>query len=174
MNLKEAVNLLSYSSNKKQRWADLGCGTGTFTLALAHQLKEGSVIYAVDTNQSSLNKIPDSFNKVKIIKHQIDFSKFELDEKLDGILMANSLHYVKDKAEFIKRMNKYLKDNGCFLIIEYDTEISNQWVPFPISFQTLKILFTEFGYSSITKLKEHPSIYRRANMYSAVIKKQQH
>ena len=70
MKLEEAVKLLSYSSDEKLTWSDLGCGAGTFTLALAHQLKEGSVIYAVDKNKSSLDKIPDSFSKVKIIKKQ--------------------------------------------------------------------------------------------------------
>ena len=171
MNLKEAINLLSYSSNKKQTWADLGCGTGTFTLALAHQLKEESTIYAVDKNSSALNKIPDTYNKTNIKKHHSDFTSFQLPEKLNGILMANSLHYVSNKAEFIKSTSGYLKDDGCFLIIEYDTEASNQWVPFPISFQSLKVLFNKLGFSSIIKLNEHPSIYRRANMYSAIIKK---
>ncbi len=171
MNLEEAIELLWYSSNEKQAWADLGCGTGTFTSALAHQLKAGGVIYAVDQNKNALNKIPDEYHEVQIIKHQADFTEFDLPDNLDGVLMANSLHYVKDKAVFIKKIEKKLMHSGSFLIIEYDTDKSNHWVPFPISFQSLMSLFESSGFTSIKKLNEHPSIYRRANMYSAIVKK---
>jgi methylase of polypeptide subunit release factors len=39
-------------------WADLGCGDGTFTLALAEVLASGSVIHAVDLDGSGLRRIP--------------------------------------------------------------------------------------------------------------------
>ncbi len=168
MQHNEAIDLLSYSSGEKQTWTDLGCGAGTFTLALAHQLKEGSNICAVDKNLSALNKIPNEFDNVQIKKHQADFTEFDLPENLDGILMANSLHYVDNKAIFIKKIENKLKYKGSFLIIEYDTDKSNQWVPFPITFQSLKILFENIGFTSITKLNEQPSIYKRANIYSAL------
>ncbi len=172
MNLEEAIKLLSYWSNKKEMWADLGCGSGTFTSALAHQLEGGGVIYAVDQNKNALNKIPDDYNDVQILKHQTDFTEIDLPNNLDGILMANSLHYVKDKYSFINNIKNYLKASGIIIIIEYDTDKSNHWVPFPISFQSLKSLFESCGFTWIKKLNEHPSIYRRANMYSAIIKKQ--
>ena len=34
-------------------WADLGCGDGTFTLALASLLAPGSTIHAMDTDGSA-------------------------------------------------------------------------------------------------------------------------
>lgn len=171
MKLEYAVELISYSSNDTETWADLGCGTGTFTLALATQLEAGSIIYAVDKSRQALNKIPDEYNSNNIIKYEKDFTEFDLPQKLDGILMANSLHYVNDKTSFIKKISAHLKVNANILIVEYDTDESNHWVPFPISFQSLKSLFESCGFSAIKKLNEHPSIYRRANMYSAVIKK---
>ena len=35
-------------------WADLGCGEGTFTLALAEVVAPGSVIHAIDLDRSGL------------------------------------------------------------------------------------------------------------------------
>ena len=85
--------------------------------------------------------------------------------------MANSFHYVKDKDSFIKKIEKKFKSVALFLILEYDMDISNPWVPFPISFNSLKLFFKNEGYASIKKLNERTSIYRRANIYSALIKK---
>src|SRR5262245_24580401 len=76
-------------------WADLGCGDGTFTLALAELLISGSTIHAIDLDGSALRGIPPSHKSVRIIKHRGDFTKQPWPfAGLDGILMANSLHYV--------------------------------------------------------------------------------
>ena len=45
-------------------WADLGCGDGTFTLALAELLADGSVIHAVDLDASALSAIPSRVEQV--------------------------------------------------------------------------------------------------------------
>ncbi len=173
MQLTDAAKMLAgdhFNSSKKEIWADLGCGTGAFTLALAGLLQTGSKIYAVDTNSSALSGIPAEYKQVAIEKCRINFETADLSfEKLDGVLMANSLHYVLDKKIFIQKMTSHLKEAGHFLIVEYDTEKANQWVPYPLSFSSLTEQFTKAGFNSIRKLAEKPSVYRRANIYSAII-----
>lgn len=172
MQLKEAVELIDnnfITHVNKQVWADLGCGMATFTKALATLLPENSMIYAVDKSKNDLNKIPVQFDNVTIEKIRADFTKKELPDNLDGILMANSFHYVSEKGLFIRKIEKHLKKEGCLIIVEYDTEISNPWVPFPVNHNSLKKLFEKEGYR-VEKLNEKPSIYRRANIYSALIK----
>jgi hypothetical protein len=39
-------------------WADLGCGNATFTFALAEVLASGSVIHAMDLDDSGLRRVP--------------------------------------------------------------------------------------------------------------------
>ena len=173
MKLKEAIELINndfISKGNKQTWADLGCGSGTFTKALTSLLPENSLIYAVDKSRIDLNRIPDQFQNVVIEKIHSDFTVGEFPDNLDGILMANSLHYVKEKDLFIRKIKTHLKKDDFFLIIEYDTEISNTWVPFPINYNSLKKLFEKEDYR-IEKLKEKPSIYRKENIYSALIRK---
>ncbi len=58
-----------------------------------------------------------------------------------------------------------------FLIIEYDTNEPNLWVPHPITFKKLKSLFEELGYSKILKLNERGSAYGSGMMYCALIEK---
>jgi SAM-dependent methyltransferase len=173
MILDNAIKLIKNDKSFKsmvQTWADLGCGAGLFTNALAHLLTHGSLIYAVDSNRSSLNKIPESKN-ITIKKMHNDFTKDMLPDNLDGILMANSFHFVKDKNSFIKKVELNFKSKIIFLIVEYDTDKSNLWVPFPLSFNSLKIFFEDAEYSSVIKLNSFPSIYRRADIYSALIEK---
>lgn len=173
MRLNEAIELIKnnfISGEDRQVWADLGCGTGTFTLALASLLPENSSIYAIDKSKIALNKIPIQFENIIIKKIEADFIKIELPDDLDGILMANSLHYIREKHLFIRKIMTHIKQEGCFLIVEYDTEVANPWIPFPVSFDSLKKLFKKEGYKP-EKLKDKPSLYRKEKIYSALIKR---
>ena len=151
-------------------WADLGCGSGLFTFALANLLSPGSTIYAVDKVPVRLDPSV-AAEAVEIKTSQLDF----VHEKppyhhLDGLLMANSLHYVQDKLLLINKLPQNIQPDGRFLIVEYDTNTPvPQWVPYPISFLHLPALFAKSGYTSVEKLGEHPSIYGRANLYAALI-----
>ena len=156
--------------DQTQKWADLGCGDGLFTRALANLLGKDSIIHAADTNQRALSTIPDKEKETLIKKYKFDFVDKELPfNHLDGILMANSIHFVQDKSTFISRLKTRLKPAHTLLIIEYDMDVSNPWVPYPISFKSLEKFFRENGYDSILKLQEMPSLYNRANIYSAVV-----
>jgi trans-aconitate methyltransferase len=173
MQLKDAIQLLQPAQlqlKNRKRWADLGCGNGLFTKALAHLIDPKSTIYCVDTNHSSLDEIPNQYHEQVIEKIQADFVKDHLPfEKLDGILMANSLHFVNDKTVFLQKLNSYLQKDSCLIIVEYDTDKANKWVPYPLSFQSLLNLFMATDKYKVTKLKEHSSIYNNGKMYSALI-----
>jgi SAM-dependent methyltransferase len=151
-------------------WADLGCGRGTFTLALARVLKPGSTIHAMDTNAAALAALPSSYKEVRIQASRGDFLEQTWPfADLDGILMANSLHYVRDPASFIRRCAPCLKPDHRFLIVEYDTGTANCWVPYPVNRGELRSLFSAAGYSSFSLLSSRRSIYNRAPLYAALI-----
>ncbi len=174
MNSQDAIALIqdkNIFSGTKTVWADLGCGTGLFTYALASLLNEESIIFAIDKNISSFKTIS-SMKGVTINKIELNFESDDLPfDSLDGILMANSLHFVKNKKRIIEKMKSYLSANSCFLLVEYDTEISNHWVPYPVNFLSLKKLFNEAGFTSVTKINDRQSAFNRGNLYSVIIKK---
>lgn len=169
MNHSEVLHLIGngvIQSALPETWADLGCGSGTFTLALADLLAAGSKIIGID---NSMQNLPKSVNNVEIRFQKADFENDELLlPPLDGIMMANSLHYVKDKISFIRKIEQSLKTQKVFLIVEYNTLKPNHWVPYPISFSNLVELFSGLNYLRIDKLAEVKSNYGGA-MYSAIV-----
>jgi hypothetical protein len=169
MQLPEAISFIQkgivpYSS--PQTWADLGAGKGLFSEALLSLLQPGSTIHAVD-----LHKQPNLQHHPSIIFHQANFVKDKLPiPTLDGILMANSLHYVQEQVACIKQLKTHLRNGtGVIILIEYDTDRGNQWVPFPVSFARAQSIFGEAGFSKIEKIGERQSMYRRDSMYAALI-----
>lgn len=171
MTNQEATSLITQGipeGSKPQKWADLGCGGGTFTEVLATILPYGSQIVAVDQSMQHLEKTMGNGVSVNFI--QADFERTDLElTDLDGILLANSLHYVKDKITLIRKLEKYLVTDKRFLIVEYDTLSANKWVPYPIDFVRLEELFTDLNYHSVVKLSERRSMYGRGNLYAAAI-----
>ena len=76
---------------RPQIWCDLGCGSGTFTIALAQSLASGSTIHAIDIDQRALEAIPDHYHGVAVRKVLGDLESPSLRlPSVDGILMANS------------------------------------------------------------------------------------
>ena len=172
MTRPDAIEMLAGSGVEalgRTTWADLGCGDGTFTVALAALLTAGSTIHAIDRDGSALRSLPSAHHGVSIKTYRGDFTNPAWPfGDLDGILMANSLHYVEDQPAFIRGCESYMKSRRHFLIIEYDTSDASRWVPYPVSQTRLTTLFERAGYL-VSVLRSRPSIYRRAPLYAAAI-----
>lgn len=172
MELTDAIALLQPANLPQDTpafWADLGCGTGFFTHALAHLLPSGSIIEAIDKGVIPLTPLPNP-KHILIRPQQLDFAAGPLPyARLNGLLMANSLHYVKDQTACIAQLSQALSPEGCFLLVEYDTHLPDPWVPYPIRYNALPGLFNPLGFGVVTKLQERPSRYGRANLYAALI-----
>lgn len=172
MTFREADDFLSNTeidNTQPSRWADLGCGSGLFTKVLSGRLANGSTIYAIDKAVQST--FLSTNEEVKIVTQQADFVKDDLlFPGLNGILMANTLHYVQDKKAFLQKLRPYLLQEIVFIIVEYDNAKANPWVPYPISFSEIKELFGEAGYRHIEKTGERKSVYQSGMMYVCSIK----
>ena len=168
MKIKDAQTLIQKAfdtANGIEYWADLGCGSCTFTYALANCLEAGSTIYAVDKKMPSL--LPANNVDIQCMDADIETIDFS-NQALDGILMANSFHYIKNKNKLIQRLHSFLKSNSRFVMKEYDTDKSNRWVPFPITFHELLLLFKNNGFDNIEKIGERSSIFGPQKMYACV------
>ena len=154
-------------------WADFGAGTGAFTLALRELLGPESEIYAVDKDRARLAELQHAwrahFGEDVSRLHTLptDFTR-PLDlPKLDGVLMANSLHFFKDTQPVLRHVRLFLKPGGAMLIVEYNVDSGNLWVPHPFSFGTWRILAPRAGFSEPRLLAMRPSGFLRG-FYSAL------
>lgn len=150
----------------KGDWADIGAGTGTFTLALRDLLEAGT-LYAVDKNPHVLWRL-ESTDKVKIKVVEGNFNHpLEL-PPLDGMIMANALHYSDQPEKVLKNLVQYLKPGGVFVLIEYETTTPHPpWVPYPIPFERFRELAPVSGLTEPEKLAEVPSRYGHRGIYAA-------
>ena len=172
MDHKDHVNLLR-PANLPQggTWADFGAGTGAFTLALSELVGLNAEIYAIDRDRGALSKLEQLHRahfgtSQNIHAVRADFTGALSLPPLDGILMANSLHFYRDKEKVLRHIRKYLKWNGALLLVEYNVDWGNPWVPHPLSFETFQSLAPQAGYSEPELLAKTPSRFLR-EFYSA-------
>jgi ubiquinone/menaquinone biosynthesis C-methylase UbiE len=152
-------------------WADLGAGTGAFTLALADLIGPHGVIHAIDRDRSALAELRgasvSAVPQAELRVRAADFTR-RLDlSDLDGVLMANSLHFVDDKSAVLGFVRGYLKHGGRLLLVEYDSDRGNTWVPHPMSFETWTNVATDAGFVETRKLATVPSRFLQ-RIYSAL------
>jgi ubiquinone/menaquinone biosynthesis C-methylase UbiE len=144
------------------RWADLGAGEGAFTLALSELLGPQARIVAVDRDATALRALGGRFEK-----RVADFTG-PLDlEGLDGVLMANSLHFVKDKDAVLRGVHAMLRPGGRLIVVEYGTDRGNPWVPYPFTYDRWVGMAARAGFEGTRLLATVPSRWL-GSMYSAV------
>jgi ubiquinone/menaquinone biosynthesis C-methylase UbiE len=152
-------------------WADLGAGTGAFTIALADLIGTHGVIHAIDRDRASLAELRSAFvsaiPQAELRVRAADFTQRIDLADLDGVVMANSLHFVEDKTRVLALVRGYLKHGGRLILVEYDSDRGNAWVPHPLSFETWKDLASESGLVDTRRLATVPSRFLR-QIYSAL------
>ena len=151
-------------------WADLGAGTGAFTLALADLIGPHGVIHAIDRDRAALSELRASFVSAvpvaQVRTQAADFTR-RLDlSDLDGVVMANSLHFVEDKLPVLALVRGYLRRGGRLLLVEYDSDHGNDWVPHPMSFEGWRSLASDAGFMDTRRLASVPSRFL-GRIYSA-------
>lgn len=141
-------------------WADLGSGGGAFTLALAELVGR---IYSVDRDAGALRRqraeLASRYPDVAVEYLEADFTNPLALPPLDGVVMANSLHFVRDKRPVLELVRSYLKDEGLLLLVEYDTDRGNHWVPYPLSYATWERVAADAGFGQVRLLTTRPSSF---------------
>jgi SAM-dependent methyltransferase len=148
-------------------WADFGAGTGAFTLALADLLGTGSEIYALDRDSGALRENARAaaarFPGVAVHPVTADFTRPlpPTLPALDGVVMANALHFVPDarKPEVVRRLAGALKPGGRLLLVEYNVDRGNLWVPHPLGYARWETLAGQNGFARTRLLARRPSSF---------------
>ena len=179
MKHEEAVALLEGAVPRgRGTWADLGCGDGVFTEGLLELLGAGSRIYAIDCDRRVIEALHRHMaDWPEVIPIWADFTQPEipglLAPYLDGILLANALHYARDAAEVLTRLAKRLRPGGRVVLVEYDRRVANPWVPYPIGIARLDRLAHAAGLTKPVVVARRPSKFT-GELYVAVADRLDH
>ena len=170
MDHEHAVSLIKQGVEKLgETWADLGAGGGTFSLALSELLGSEGRVIAVDRDARALRRIgtpPASWAAIRT--YHADFTRpLEL-TNMDGLLLANSLHFVARQEEVLRQLIGYLRPGGRVLFLEYDTEQVSLWNPYPLPFHKLQPLAAAVGLAAPYEVHRRPSIFAGREFYAAV------
>ena len=165
------VGLIRAAVSAGETWLELGSGTGAFTLALAELLGPRGTIHSIDSDRGALatqaKAVRARFAGVRFDLRTADFTRPLGFSGMDGVLMANSLHFVKDKAPVVALVRSYLRPGGKFVLVEYDADRGNLWVPHPIGYTTWLAVAPGAGFSATRLLGRVPSRFLNA-IYSCL------
>ncbi len=133
-----------------RRWLELGAGRGAFTLALADLIGPGADIVAIDRDRGDLAVLASTmsrrFPEADLTTVVGDFSRpLPVEAGFDGLLAANSLHFVRDPGAVIDSARPLLRPGARIVVVEYDSDSGNPWVPYPFSYATWQEIAARTG-----------------------------
>ncbi len=106
------------------RVADLGCGTGVYTIELAHAVAEIGQVFAVDVHREALHTLAGTLDKQSIQNVEMIWADLEkaipIDAySLDAVVVSNILFQLHDIDAMLSHVAKLLKPEGQMLVVEW-------------------------------------------------------
>jgi cyclopropane fatty-acyl-phospholipid synthase-like methyltransferase len=107
--------------------ADIGSGTGYFSVRFAHFVPQGRV-YGVDTEPDMVKYLAERVQREKLgnvsaIAAAPDDPR--LPEKVDLIIMVDVFHHIENRASYLKKLQGSLKPGGRIAIIDFRMDSPN-------------------------------------------------
>ena len=120
------TNIQQFMLGEGMRVADLGCGTGAYTLAAAKAVKASGRVYAVEVQQDLLTRLQNTatlegLNNIEYLWGDVETeggTKIQ-PHTLDAVIGANLLFQLEDKPGFVKEIKRILKPGGKVLIVDW-------------------------------------------------------
>jgi arsenite methyltransferase len=104
------------------RVADLGAGTGVFSIPLARAVGAGGRIYAIDIDEGLLKIVSEKSAAAGLKNIQLvtaGQTDPRLPEPVDLIFLCDTLHHLPGQADYVTQFSKLLRPGGRVAIIEF-------------------------------------------------------
>ena len=101
--------------------ADIGSGTGYFSVRLAHMVPKGRV-YGVDIEPDMVKYLTErakSMGLTNVTAVQAAADDPRLPEKVDLIIIVDTFHHIENRARYLRRLHDLLKPDGRIAIIDF-------------------------------------------------------
>jgi ubiquinone/menaquinone biosynthesis C-methylase UbiE len=102
--------------------ADIGAGSGYFTLRLAHHVGPTGRVYAVDINKEMLAHLEKRVRELKVTNVTPILAPPNdprLPEPVDRFVIVDVWHHIEDQTGYLAAMKKQLKGGGQVVMIDF-------------------------------------------------------
>jgi ubiquinone/menaquinone biosynthesis C-methylase UbiE len=120
--LKVAETIAKLGLKPGQLVADIGAGSGVFSLRFSLVVKPGGKVYAVDVDEKLLEHIVEAATEQGIINVETIYGEFDdptLPAPVDLAFINDVLHHIEHRELYLKNLAGYLKPTGRIAIIDF-------------------------------------------------------
>jgi len=113
--------------------ADIGSGSGVFTIPMAKAIAPSGILYAVDIDQKMLDYVAErakkeDVNNVRTVLGEYDDPKLPVKD-VDVAFFHRVLHMIEHRQIYLNSTAKYLKPDGRIVVIDKNREDSpDSWM----------------------------------------------
>jgi arsenite methyltransferase len=143
-----------------ERVADIGAGSGYFTIPVAKAVGPTGVVWAIDIRQEMLDYIEKRLDEEKLdnVRPMLVYDDDpQLPQgKVDTILMVDTWHYIR-KPEYAKKLRAGLAPGGRVVVIDYRPKSFEErpWGPPPEQQTSREELDAHFAEAGLKPVREH-------------------
>lgn len=144
-----------------ERVADIGAGSGYFTIPVAKAVGPAGVVWAIDIEQPLLDYIEKRLHKEKLQNVRLKLVPND-DPQLptggvDTILIVNTWHHIQDRSEYARKLRAALAPGGRVVIIDYIPKPRDErpWGPRPEHLLARAAIDAELARAGLKPVKRH-------------------
>lgn len=119
-------NIDQFGLIEGMRVADLGAGSGAYTLAAARQVGTSGKVYAVEVQKELLSNLKNAATKQGVFNVEVIWGDIERngatklkDNTIDAVIISNVLFQAEDKSGLIAEVKRILKPKGKALVVDW-------------------------------------------------------
>lgn len=129
MFLNPALVLEHLPFTRQASVGDFGAGAGHFTFAAAKRLDGRGLVYALEAFRPSIDAISNEANRrgmrVHALEADLDTHIPLRDNLLSAGIVANTLHHLKNREQFVKELARVIEPKGKVLVVDWVSSFRN-------------------------------------------------
>lgn len=119
-------NIEAFGIMPGNRVADLGAGSGFYTIAAGRAVGATGHVYAIDIQKDLLSKIKNLARHEKLLNVEVIWGDVEKvggtklrESSIDAVILANILFQIENKENLVKEIFRILKPRGKVMIVDW-------------------------------------------------------
>lgn len=119
-------NVLQLGLREGMKVADLGAGSGHYSIAAAGVVGHDGRVYMVDVQEEVLKHALDSAHRIGLRNIELVWGNVEnkggtklRKESMDAVLLSNVLFQVEEKQNLVEEIRRILKPGGRLLVVDW-------------------------------------------------------